>query len=215
MANGHQAGTLIFNQLKTFNDSVLYFENVLCPALFSGIDACVETFFDNKKNDWKVKSKLADEDEEFYCELQPVDWVITQDDNESEKKASFLIRFMNDDISYYAAVLCGLSNTGGEAGFMFERTNAFCLKKPWQNHIKKAGKILDDILALGFKNMDDGKFFLPIKLDPLLLANTWDESGKFAHDDECFLPIRKVLETLDKSVPLFDALMQSCQSNTK
>ena len=39
MANGHEAGALILNQLKTFTESVVYFEQVLSPALLKGIDS--------------------------------------------------------------------------------------------------------------------------------------------------------------------------------
>lgn len=214
MANEREAGTLILNQLKTFNDSVIYFEKVLIPAVFGGIDSCVKTFCD-QNDGWNGDFNLADEDE-MSCWLQPVDWVITKSDNDPEDKASFYIDFINDDINYYFTTLCGLSNAGGEAGFIFDcNKKAFGGKKAWTNHIKKAGKILDDILALGFKNMSDGNFFLPIQLDSQILAKTWYDFGKFTNEDECFQPIQDALEILEKSVPLFDALMQSCQPNTK
>ena len=215
MANGREAGTLILNQLKIFNDSVVYFEQVLSPAVLSGIDSCIEAFCD-KNDNWKGEFNLADENEA--CWLQPITWIITQSDNDPENKASFYIDYINDDddIDYRASLFCGVGNTGGEAGFMFDcNKKAFGGKKAWLNHLKKVDKILEDILALGFKNMNDGNFFLPIKLDSQLLAKTWDDLGKFKNDDECFQPINEALETLEKSVPFFDVLMQTCQYNTK
>lgn len=214
MANGHAAGTLILNQLKTFNDSVVYFEQVLSPALLKGIDSCVEAFCE-ELDDWDGEFNLADDND---CWLQPIKWVITQGDNDPENKASFYIDYINDndDLDSWVALFCGVSNTGGEAGFMFDcNKKVFGGKTAWKNCIKKANKTLDDILVLGFKNMNDGTFFLPVKLDSQLLAKTWDESGQFTKEDDYFQPIYEALETLAKSVPLFDALMQSCQPNLK
>ena len=212
MANGHQAGSLILNQLRTFNDSFIYFEQVLEPALWGGIDLCVEAFC-NERDDWSGEFNFTDEEN---CWLQPLHWIITKGDNDSEDKAFFYFRIINDDVNFYVATLCGLSNTGGEAGFMFKCNNKiYGGKKAWTSHIKKEDKKLEDIISLGFKNMGDGNFFLPVKLDSLLLANTWDEYGKFTNEDECFQPIRDSLDTLAKSVPLFDTLMQNCQPNTK
>ena len=212
MANGHEAGTLILNQLKTFTESVAYFEQVLSPALLKGIDSCVEAFCD-ERDDWNGEFNLADENN---CWLTPINWVINQDENDSESKAWFYIDGVNDNDEYWETLFCGVGSTGGEAGFMFDcNKKAFGGKKAWLNHLKKVDKILEDILALGFKNMNDGNFFLPIKLDSQLLAKTWDDLGKFKNDDECFQPINEALETLEKSVPFFDVLMQTCQYNTK
>lgn len=138
MANGHEAGALILNQLKTFTESVVYFEQVLSPALLKGIDSCVEAFCD-ERDDWNGEFNLADENN---CWLTPINWVINQDENDSESKAWFYIDGVNDNDEYWETLFCGVGSTGGEAGFMFDcNKKAFGGKKAWLNHLKKVDKI--------------------------------------------------------------------------
>ena len=103
MANGHEAGALILNQLKTFTESVAYFEQVLSPALLKGIDSCVEAFCD-ERDDWNGEFNLADESN---CWLTPINWVINQDENDSESKAWFYINGVNDNDEYWETLFCG------------------------------------------------------------------------------------------------------------
>lgn len=212
MANGHQAGSLILNQLKTFNESLVYFGQILSPAILGGINSCVEDFCQNSEN-WVGEFEFVEDND---CWLTPKHWVITQDDKYINSKAWFTIDCVNGDDDYWEALFCDVGCNGGEAGFMFDyNVKAIGGKTAWKNNIKAADKTLEEITKLGLKNMGDGRFFLPVKLDLQLLAKTWDESGEFTMEDDCFQPIRDSLDTLAKSVPLFDALMQSGQSKTK
>ena len=88
-------------------------------------------------------------------------------------------------------------------------------KKAWVNHLVNEAELVAKIEVLGFKNQNDGSFFLPIRLDASKLATTWDEAGKLQGDDDCFQPVRDALEIVAQSVPLFDALMQKCQGAAK
>lgn len=212
MTNGHEAGTLILNQLKTFNESSVYFNQVISPAVLGGINSCVDEFCQNSEN-WVGVFKFFDEND---CWLTPGHWVISQNDNYIDSKAWFAIDCVNGDEDYWEALFCNVGSNGGEAGFMFDcNKKVMGGKTAWKNCIKSSGKTIEEITALGFKNMNDGSFFFPVKLDLQLLAKTWDESGEFTTEDDCFQPIRDAMDTLAKSVPFFDALIQNCQSNAK
>ena len=213
MANGHQAGSLILNQLKTFNESVVYFEQILEPAIIDGINSCVDEFCNNDEN-WVGDFKFIEDDD---CWLTPKHWVIDQQNKKHiDSKALFYIGSINDNYDYWTALFCNVGSNGGEAGFIFKYDKKiFGSSKAWNNYIKKEDKIMGKIISLGFINRDDGNFFLPVKLDLQLLANTWDESGEFTAEDDCFQPIRDALDILAKSVPFFDTLMQNCQPNNK
>ena len=212
MANGHQAGSLILNQLKTFNESLVYFGQILSPAILGGINSCVEDFCQNSES-WDGEFKFVEDND---CWLTPTHWIITQDDKYINSKAWFTIDCVNGDDDYWEALFCDVGCNGGEAGFMFDyNIKAIGGKTAWKNNIKAENKTLEAITKLGLKNMGDGRFFLPVKLDLQLLAKTWDESGEFTAEDDCFQPIRDALEKLVQSEPLFDALMQSGQPKTK
>lgn len=62
MTNGHEAGTLILNQLKTFNGSSVYFNQVISPAVLGGINSCVDEFCQNSEN-WVGVFKFFDEND--------------------------------------------------------------------------------------------------------------------------------------------------------
>lgn len=213
MANGHQAGSLILNQLKTFNESVVYFNQVISPAVLGGISSCVDKFCQNGEN-WVGKFKFVEDND---CWLTPTHWVNNQQDEKYiDRKTRFCIDCINEDDDFWEALFCNVGCNGGEAGFIFDyNIKAIGGKTAWKNSIKAEDKTLAEITKLGLKNMGDGRFFLPVKLDLQLLAKTWDESGEFTAEDDCFQPIRDALDTLAKSVPFFDTLMQSGQSKTK
>lgn len=210
MSKTYEAGTLILNQLKTFNEGIFYFEQVLTPVVDSAIDSCVETFCENSDEDWEGDFDFAANDN---CWLAPERWNINPDGEKPNFKASFDIECIHGDDDYWTALFCGVGVTGGEAGFMFYcQVSEFGGKVAWRNHIRNQGKLVDAIEALGFKKQNDGNFFLPIRLNASELAKTWDDSGgELKGDDDCFQSVRNALDTIDKSVPLFDALMESCQ----
>lgn len=217
MTQNHTAGTLLFKQLKTFNESVVYFEQDLEPALLEAIQDCVEDFCSSGSG-WHGHFDLPNEED---CRLAPLDWLIEQDEEETdEEEVSFLkqthkaiiyIHCIEDNDDYRSALFCGVGTTGGEAGFMFDcDVKAFGGKNAWKRCVKQATPQLDQLAKLGFKNQSNGNFFLPVRLNTDDLASTWQGSGKFEKNDDCFQPVRVALARIAKAVPVFDALMDSC-----
>lgn len=219
MTQNHTAGTLLFKQLKTFNESVVYFEQTLQPALLKAIQDCVEDFCSSGSG-WHGHFDFPEESD---CRLAPLHWLIEQDEEETDEeevsfqkqihKATFEINCIedNNDYDYWTALFCGVGTAGGEAGFMFDCDGkAFGGKNAWKRCVRQATSQLDQLAKLGFKNQGNGNFFLPVRLNTDALASTWEESGKFDKDDDCFQPVRDALECIAKAAPVFDALMNSC-----
>lgn len=212
MTQNHTAGTLLFKQLKTFNESVVYFEQTLQPALLKAIQDCVEDFC-SSGSDWHGHFDFPKEDD---CCLAPLHWLIEQGEEEvsfqkQTHKAIIYIDCSEDNDDHWSALFCGVGTAGGEAGFMFDCDGkAFGGKNAWKKCVRQATSQLDQLAKLGFKNQGNGNFFLPVRLNTDALASTWEESGKFDKDDDCFQPVRDALECIAKAAPVFDALMNSC-----
>ena len=214
MTQNHTAGTLLFKQLKTFNESVVYFEQTLQPALLKAIQDCVEDFCSSGSG-WHGHFDFPEESD---CRLAPLHWLIEQGEEEvsfqkQTHKATFEINYIEDNngYDYWLALFCGVGTAGGEAGFMFDCDGkAFGGKNAWKRCVRQATSQRDQLAKLGFKNQGVGNFFLPVRLNTDALASTWEESGKFHKDDDCFQPVRDALECIAKAVPVFDALMNSC-----
>ena len=212
MTQNHTAGTLLFKQLKTFNESVVYFEQTLQPALLKAIQDCVEDFCSSGSG-WHGHFDFP---EEFDCHLAPLHWLIEQGEEEvsfqkQTHKATFEINYIEDNYDYGSALFCGVGTAGGEAGFMFDcDVKAFGGKHAWRRCVRQATSQLDQLAKLGFKDLGDGNFFLPVRLNTDDLASTWEESGTFDKDDDCFQPVQDALARIAKAVPVFDALMDSC-----
>lgn len=214
MTKVHEAGTLILSQLKTFNESVVYFENMVEPAFFDAIDSCVKKIYEDSEG-WCGESELANDSN---CWLAPDCWNTNPDEEDPDLKAWFEVDMINadDNKDYWTSLFCGVGSASGEAGFMFRcQVKEFGGKVAWKNHIKSQEKFVYSIEKLGFKNQNNGSFFLPVRIDFSELAKTWDDAGELKGDDDCFQPVRDALETVAQSVPLFDALMQKCQAPSK
>lgn len=212
MTKAHAAGTLILNQLKNFNESVAYFESSVNPIFEGEIDSLCSNFCDERE-DWCGSFDLKEEND---CWLAPENWNMSSGEKKPNCKAWFAIDCIDGDYDYWVALFCGVGVGGGDAGFMFScQVREFGGKVAWKNHLKNEEKLVSDIENLGFKDQNDGSFFLPIRMDASELAKAWDEAGELKGDDDCFQPVRDALETVAQSVPLFDALMQKCQASSK
>lgn len=209
MANDREAGALLFKQLETFVSSAAYFENVLSPSFCRGVGLCVEAFTEDNDG-WEGSFDFA---EDGSCWIAPENWKIGGEEGKSIFQAKFHIDYDKGDDDYWEALFCDVATSGGQAGFMFyvDDYKQYGGKNAWKSCIKNNPDVVAKIVALGFKNMNNGSFFLPIRLDAEELAKTWGESGGFEKDDDCFLPARHAMEVISNSVTHFDKLMQGCK----
>lgn len=215
MSQEAKAGQLILSQLKMFNEAVVLFENVINNAFEETVDGCVSSFSDD--NDWVGKFELASKNK---CWLAPKNWVINPKEKNPKVKSKFFVNCLDEEnMSYWVAIFCGVPAKDDQAGFSFEvEPNAFGDKKTWSTCANQISPdLVSRLITLGFQNQGNGHFFLPVRLDNQLLADTWHKEEKFAEDDDCFAPLREALEKLNQAVPIFDKIMDSCTpaSSTK
>lgn len=208
MSEESKAGQLVLSQLGMFNEARILFENVIEPAVLKGIDACVESFAHD--NGWDGDYEFASDSD---CWLAPNTWRTNPGEEDPEFKASFAIDCIEETDDYWTACFCGVGTTQGvQAGFLFSiDPGCFGGKPAWNAYAKKIPQdLISQLERLHFQNKDKGKFFLPITLDCQLLGQTWLDEGKFAKDDDCFIPLRAALETLKQAVPIFEQIMKGC-----
>ena len=204
MSESKKSGEFILNNFPIFNEAVCFFENSINPKIENGIDRCVEAF--SIENDWEGEFQLEENNENW---LRPKNW-----DTEDGLEAYFSIESTesdDDDGNYWTALFCNNASSNCEAGFFFGvETRHFGGKRAWDAHIRSIPEEQKSQLKeIGFKQFE-GRFFLPIALSNQELAKSWRlAEDPFTADDECYEPLRATLEKLKKSVPLFDAIMES------
>ena len=202
MTDKNEAGRLIFTQLKTFNESMTYFDE-LDSSVCNAVDSCIEEFLD--KDQWRTELNLYDDGDSWFA---PEKWK-TEDEDDDSYNTWFAVDSTNvdDDDDYWVVLFCGMGLQGAEAGFMFDYDKkAFGGKTAWKNKLKEKAEVVEEIVKLGFKQQNDGRFFLPVRLDNQQLADTWKEAGALEGNDDCFQPVRDALEKIIKAVPLFEEL---------
>jgi hypothetical protein len=216
MADEKKVGSLILNQLGMFNEAVIFFENIVEPAILEAFDKVVENFAN--ENNWHGAFDLEGGKD---CCLLPSAWIITYPEKEKKGKYEYRARFeivsINDQDDYWTACFCRQASAGGEAGFVFSvNHNEFGGVKAWNAY---AANIDSGLIAElvneenGFKKLGTGEFFLPIHLDADKLKSAWEAYGNINGDafaKECFEPLNTALETLESTWGIFDKIMSGC-----
>lgn len=200
-----QAGTLLLSQFKMFNEATVFFKQHINPAIWQGIDLCANEFI--KKERWDGEADYA-RSGVFW--LAPKKWNIDGADYKYFYESFFVRSDKND---YELAQLTGCGMKQGQFGFRFLPSKAIFgpdkKLKAIASNIDQASRI-----ALSkFQDLGKGAFFLPVTLDLALMAACWQENGEFPPDHELFAPLRSALETLEKAVPIFDAIFAAANDN--
>lgn len=208
MSESKNSGEFILNNLQIFNEAFCFFEKSIRPIIEKGIDRCVEKF--SKQNDWNGKFQFEINKDNW---LQPKHW-----NTEEGIDASFHIdstESKGGDDNFWLALFCNKTNDNCQAGFFFNvEPRHFGGKHAWNAHIRSIPEEQKARLKeIGFKQFENS-FYLPIALSNEELAKNWRRATEpFAHDDECFEPLRATLEKLKQSVPVFDAIMESARAS--
>jgi len=211
MSNENKAGALILSQLGMFNEAVSLLATIE-SKFFEAFDESVSGFAE--ENGWVGNYDLSDNED---CWVAPNNWNMAEPEEDHDPKAKFAIDTINHDANdYWIALFCEQGKSGGEAGFMFDvNYKVFGGKTTWNNFAKTINQSMSSkLLRLGFKNKGKGIYFLPIHLDANLLANTWEENGEFAHDDDCFEPLRQAFGKLKESQEIFTQILSKASGKT-
>jgi hypothetical protein len=199
-----QAGTLLLTQFALFNQATVVFEQQIEPAFWKGFDLCVN----------RMANSLGwDEDADY--ENKEESWIAPKSWRVEEKTYKYWFECHSTAREGYDFLLALLTRCGTEAGeFGFK----FILSDKYFGGVKKRNLYLtthltaerqEKLTALKFRDITQGTFFLPIKLDPSLVAACWQENGAFPHEHEVFSPLRDVLSMLEQSVVIFDEIFSA------
>lgn len=198
-----QAGKLILSQLKMFNEAVVYFEQHLIPAFWKGFDQCVERFI--KDNNWAGKSNYEHQE---YCWLAHPGWVIEGVNCKCWFENSSTVSRRDD---YVLAVLTGTGTVQGKFGFEFKLDGGYFggVKKiaSYANNLQQSCR--EELHRLELEDHGKGNYFIPVTIDPGVLAECWADFGEFPPEHEVFSPLRAVLDKLLQSTETLDAIFLS------
>ena len=194
------SGEYILKNFDTFNEAVDFFEKSNNPQIEKGIDQCTEEFA--KNNGWEGEFQLFDDDSIW---LRPAHWKSDTID------ARFELDCTNSEENndYWATLFFNKSLSNDVAGLFFcVETKLFGGKRAWDTCMKNIPPAQHEkLIHLGFRQ-SQGHFFLPIQLSHLECAKSWLAEDPYTPDDECFAPLRQVLEQTKAAVAIFDAVMQ-------
>ncbi len=194
MSESRKAGSVILANLAMFNESVMLFEDEIQPAFWEALSKAIEDWVNNPE--WIGES-------DKYIKISPLKWRICSSEEEGYTAATFDWSFSEgNQRSYYLADLCGFGQD--EMGFRFcVKHDAFGGKSKWNKFCKALPvSISSGLQALGFNDEGLGMFFIPIKLNPNLLVNAWENEDY----EEIMQPVVTVLEKIKQSIPIFDEL---------
>ncbi len=121
----------------------------------------------------------------------------------------------SDEVDYELALLTGCGTRQEQFGFRFLPSKAIFgpdrRLKAIASNIDQTARI--ELSKFKFQDLGKGAFFLPVTLDLALMAECWQENGEFPPDHALFTPLRSALETLEKAVPIFDAIFAAANDN--
>lgn len=203
MPNENKAGALVITDSQMIEEAVSLLGTIE-NSLFEAMDSVASDFAES--NGWIGEYEMHEDGE---CWLAPPDWNLAASEEEPQVKAWFAIQECIDDAEdYWINMLCGRSLSGSELGFKFFVDHSrFGGRQTWNQFVRTIPSVISEIESMGFKHIGRGVFCLPIHLDCECLATVWEENGGFAHDDDCFEPLRERLETLKHTEPLFSQIL--------
>lgn len=200
MSESRKAGSIILANLAMFNEAVVLFENEIQPQFLLELDKAIESW--TKEQEWFGQFE-EHTDDNGQTWLLPQEWLDDKAEDENYVQARFTLGFSNGDSNaYYLADLCNVGQD--EMGFIFQvKYGEFGGKTAWNKFAKSVPiSIVESLRGLGFNDYGKGVFFIPIKLNPSLLASAWENEDY----EELMQPVIVVLENIKQSVAIFNEL---------
>jgi hypothetical protein len=189
-----KAGSVILANLAMFDESVVLFENEISPAFLKAFDKVVDDFA--KEESWFVVASFADDED--CCWFALPSWNMGIEDRNDYSAWLAVTNYSDGDNSFYLANLCGI----GEAlGFKFSvGAKHFGGVRKWNNFYLNAASDFQSALAdLGFSELKNGEFFIPITLSLEKVVQAWDDEAY----DEAMQPVIDVLEKVKQAMPIW------------
>ncbi len=202
MSESRKAGSVILANLAMFNESVVLFENEISPAFLKAFDKVIDSFIKNEN--WFGVASFADDEDRCWFTLPS--WNIGTEEKYDYSAWLAVTNYADGDNSFYLANLCGI---GDVLGFKFSvESKHFGGARKWSNFYLKAASDFQSALAgLGFSELKNGEFFIPITLNLQKVLQAWDDEAY----DEAMQPVIDVLGKVKQAMPIFDALVSKAK----
>lgn len=190
-----RAGTAILGNLGLFNNSAIFFEATVDPAIRREVCDLVTSWLEDC--DWKGETDITDSFDELW--VAPPNWLAEGDD----WLAWFSFGKRSDEsASYEVADLFSVGDT--DYGFRFKVGHAwFGGQRKWNEFAKTLNDEIQKLAELGWVHLGKGVFFLtvPLRADPLAAA--WETEDW----TEALAPLGKALDALVAAQPIFDNII--------
>lgn len=206
MSETREAGALILSQLEMFNETVKLYATVIHPAVQ---DALVNLFIETAE-DQNWIGGYAESEAELWLGL--ANWNAAESGEKVAPKASIDLVDLSDNDDFYIAALCGFS--GASAGFkFFVDPRAYGGSNQWKKYVQSwaetTPKCVQHIKELGFRDLGNGEFCLPVQLDAKALADAYQNDDY----DEALRPLQTAFDTIKSALPHFDQILNDAPSN--
>ncbi|MDU6685773.1 MAG: hypothetical protein E6470_19400 [Enterobacteriaceae bacterium] len=195
-----KAGTLLLSQFKMFNEATVMFETHIEPSFWKGFDRCIDEFV--RAVEWAHEINYADNE---YSWLAPQSWEV---ENDSWRYWFETYNTAMQEADFTLALLTGNGTEDAEMGFRFtlaERYFGKGKKRAVYVSERIGSQYYSTLGTLGFRDLNDGNFFLPVHLDLNIIAACWQEHGEFPHDHAVFSPLCAALRILKEAALVFEA----------
>jgi hypothetical protein len=203
MSESRKAGSVILGNFTLFNESVMYFESAIQPKFLEAFDNVVKVF--SEQENWFGGVNFKEEEDSWFA-LPSWNMGTLEDYDHLAWMAVDYPHSSEDAGSYKLADLCGVGRT---LGFCFHiQHKCFGGVRKWNNFYLKAASDFQLALAdLGFSELKNGEFFIPITLDLQKVVQAWDDEAY----DEAMQSVIDVLEKIKQAMPIFDALVKKAK----
>jgi len=194
-----RAGAIILNDLRLFNESIVFFESNVEPKICREIESLFNKWAGNAN--WKARGDVKDEG--LY--VVPPDWFVEAGCYLAQ--FAFGPRSQEETASYYVADIFGAGET--DWGFWFYvEASQFEGKKKWNAFSKKLNDEIDELGKIGWIHMGCGAFFLKTNLSATSLPSAWENDDW----EESLSPLKMTMDVLVTSKPIFDGIIANARA---
>lgn len=207
MSEDFKAGSLLFKRIDVLNEAMILYWSEVEPAFFNGLSETVEEFV-KQNGEWF--GEFNPEDQDIWLTLK--EWN-RQSEQDNGHDAWFFIDTLNES-DYWVASFCNKGIESAQSGFRFtvSHKNIGTTKRKWSSYATSLSELNSKLNELGFIDLGNGDYFLPVTFDCNELSSSYEKFGKFERDD-AFKPLLDALENIKQSAPTFTQMISGYTKN--
>lgn len=194
-----KVATIILRDLALFNKAAIFFEDKIEPVIHSAIADLLADWLRTKK--WQGQYSATEDLSGLW--VRPMEWAGTN----GRAFATFKFeRKDSDSRSYQIADLFDVGQTN--FGFRFRAGYYwFGTKWNWNKFINDTPELVEAAVSKGWTHEGKGEFFKPVKLDPSLLAISWEKNSW----TEALSPLMLALDGLEADLEIFQKIIDEAR----